>query len=209
MPEPPIQVICPSSEKLQDMIKRVQDILEEGIRWIQYRGKETPKKIQYRDCLLIRDLTRRYNALFIVNDFIDLAIAVNADGVHLGQDDIPFEIAKKIFPQRIIGISTHNLDEALSAQMGGADYIGYGPVFPTQTKDAGTPKGPESIKGIKGYVKIPLVAIGGIKAENLLSVLRNGADAVAVSSGIIEGDVRTNVRNFLKAIKELRNASNC
>lgn len=209
MPEPPIQVICPSSEKLQDVIKRVQDILEEGIRWIQYRGKETPKKIQYRDCLLIRDLTRRYNALFIVNDFIDLAIAVNADGVHLGQDDIPFEIAKKIFPQRIIGISTHNLDEALSAQMGGADYIGYGPVFPTQTKDAGTPKGPESIKGIKGYVKIPLVAIGGIKAENLLSVLRNGADAVAVSSGIIEGDVRTNVRNFLKAIKELRNASNC
>lgn len=209
MPEPPIQVICPSSEKLQDMIKRVQDILEEGIRWIQYRGKETPKKIQYRDCLLIRDLTRRYNALFIVNDFMDLAIAVNADGVHLGQDDIPFEIAKKIFPQRIIGISTHNLDEALSAQMGGADYIGYGPVFPTQTKDAGTPKGPESIKGIKGYVKIPLVAIGGIKAENLLSVLRNGADAVAVSSGIIEGDVRRNVRNFLKAIKELRNASNC
>lgn len=209
MPEPPIQVICPSSEKLQDMIKRVQDILEEGIRWIQYRGKETPKKIQYRDCLLIRDLTRRYNALFIVNDFMDLAIAVNADGVHLGQDDIPIEIAKKIFPQRIIGISTHNLDEALSAQMGGADYIGYGPVFPTQTKDAGTPKGPESIKGIKGYVKIPLVAIGGIKAENLLSVLRNGADAVAVSSGIIEGDVRRNVRNFLKAIKELRNASNC
>ncbi len=202
-------MICPSSLKLPDLIKTIEILLEEGIRWIQYRGKDTSGKVQYRDCLSIRELTLKYNATFIVNDYIDLALATGADGIHLGQEDIPIEIARKIFPQRIIGISTHSLDEAISAQSGGADYIGYGPVFPTLTKDAGTPKGPQSIKEIKRYVKIPLVAIGGIKAENVISVLSSGADAVAVSSGIIEGDVRTNVRNFLKAIKELRNASNC
>lgn len=205
LPEPPIQVICPSSERLEDIVKRIEIILEEGIRWIQYRGKETPRRLQYRDSLLIRELTRRYNALFIVNDFIDLAIATGADGVHLGQEDIPIEIARKIFPEKIIGISTHSLSEAVDASSRGASYIGYGPIFPTFTKDAGIPKEPQSIKEIKKYVKIPLVAIGGIKPENVLSVFKNGADAVAVSSGIIEGDVRVNVRDFLRAIKEFRN----
>ncbi|MCX7793681.1 MAG: thiamine phosphate synthase [Thermodesulfovibrionales bacterium] len=199
--------MCPSSEVLKDLIKRVEILLEEGIRWIQYRGKETSKRIQYRDCLLIRELTRRYNALLIVNDFIDLALAVNADGVHLGQDDIPIYIAKKIFAGRIIGISTHSLTEAIAATEAGASYIGYGPIFPTLTKDAGTPKGPESIKEIKRYVKIPVVAIGGIKAENVISVMKNGADAVAVSSGIIDENPEINVRAFLKAIEEFRSAT--
>lgn len=208
LPEPPIQVICPSSERLEDVVKRIEVILQEGIRWIQYRGKETAKKLQYRDCLLIRDLTKRYNALFIVNDFIDLAMAVNADGVHLGQEDIPLDSAQKVFSGRIIGISTHSLSEAIEAYNGGASYIGYGPIFPSVTKDAGIPKGPESIKEIKRYIEIPLIAIGGIKAENVLSVFKNGADGVAVSSGIIEGDVRENVRSFLKALKELRDAIN-
>lgn len=181
-------------------------LLEEGIRWLQYRGKDTSRKVQYRDCLIIRELTLKYNATFIVNDYIDLALATSADGVHLGQEDIPIEVAKKIFPQRMIGISTHGLEEALSAQSGGADYIGYGPIFPTVTKDAGTPKGPQSIKEIKRYVKIPLIAIGGIKAENVIPVLEQGADGVAVSSGIIEGNARMNVRKFLAAIKEFRHA---
>ncbi|MFN3739458.1 MAG: thiamine phosphate synthase [Thermodesulfovibrionales bacterium] len=203
---PIIQVICPSSAVLKNFINTIEILLEEGIRWIQYRGKDTPRKVQYRDCLTVRELTLKYDAMFIVNDYIDLALATGADGVHLGQEDIPLELAKKIFPQGIIGISTHSLDEALSARSGGADYIGYGPVFHTVTKDAGTPKGPQSIKEIKRYVKIPLIAIGGIKAENVISVLEHGADGVAVSSGIIEGDIKNNVRSFLKGIKEFRDA---
>ncbi len=199
-------MICPSSLSLKDFIKTLELLLEEGIRWIQYRGKDTPRKVQYRDCLTIRELTLKYGATFIVNDYIDLAIATGADGVHLGQEDIPCEMAGSIF-HGIIGISTHDLEEAIAAESGGADYIGFGPIFHTTTKDAGIPKGPQAIKEIKRYVKIPLIAIGGIKAENVISVLKHGADGVAVSSGIIEGEIKDNIRIFLKNIEEFRHAS--
>lgn len=204
VPEPPLQVICPSSERIPGLFELIKLLLENGIRWIQYRGKETPRKIQYSDCLEIKRLAVGYGAIFIVNDFVDLALAVDADGVHIGQEDIPLRMAKSLMPSKIIGVSTHSLEEALEADSGGATYIGYGPIFFTKTKDAGTPKGPSGIKIIKEYVKIPVVAIGGIKAENADTVSKNGADAIAVSSGIIEGDVRENIKNFLKAIKGAR-----
>lgn len=204
IPDPPIQVICPSSEKMPDITERIRILLEEGIRWIQYRGKETPRLLQYRDCLEIRKLTERFGAILIINDFIDLAIATGADGVHLGQDDLPIQFARRIAPEMPIGISTHSLEEATRAELSGAAYIGFGPIFPTTTKDAGIPKGAEAIRTIKEKVKIPVVAIGGIKAENLMEVLKNGADAVAVSSGIIEGEVRENLKGFLRIIRHFR-----
>lgn len=178
----------------------VKTALDSGARWIQYREKEKTRREIYREALKLRDITQQFRALFIVNDHIDIALAVDADGVHLGQDDLPLREARKIVGDRIIGISTHSLSEAMDAAEGGADYIGFGPVFPTATKDAGMPKGVEMLREIKRQVSIPVVAIGGITVENLPEVLASGADAVAAASAILRGDISENVRSFMKVI---------
>jgi len=132
-----------------------------------------------------------------VNDYIDIALAVNADGVHLGQEDMPVEEARRIMGRKkIIGISTHSLRQAKEAQDRGADYIGFGPMFHTSTKDAGRPKGLKALSRIRQHIKIPIVAIGGITWENINDVLDAGADACAVASGVLSGDIKTNVRMF-------------
>ncbi|MCL4491984.1 MAG: thiamine phosphate synthase [Nitrospirae bacterium] len=175
----------------------VSILLESGIRWIQYREKNKTKRDLFYEALKLREITRKYNACFIVNDHADIALAVDADGVHLGQDDLPLAEARKIMGDRIVGISTHALQEALSAETGGADYIGFGPVFHTATKDAGEPKGVDILKHIRASVKIPVIAIGGIKADTIQSVLGAGGSGVAVSSGLLQGDMKENAQRFL------------
>ena len=160
------------------------------------------KKAIFDEAVKIRKLTLKHKVTFIVNDFIDIAMAVNADGVHLGQEDMPVEEARKIMGRnRIIGISTHNLKQAVEAQESGADYIGFGPMFHTGTKDAGHPKGTKKLRAIKKYVKVPVVAIGGITLENVNEVLEAGADAVAVVSGILSGNIRKNAGKFFDSVK--------
>ena len=176
-------------------------ILGAGVKWIQYREKDKSRRDIYREALILRKLTNEFGAVLIVNDYTDIALAVNADGVHLGQEDLPIKEARKIVGgEKIIGISTHNLKQAIEAEKGGADYIGFGPVFHTKTKNAGAPKGIAMLKEIKKHVKIPVVAIGGINTENLKSVLDSGADAVAVASGILSGDIYDNINLFLKKL---------
>ena len=180
-------------------------VLSSGIRCIQYREKDKSRRDIYREALMLRELTDKFGASFIVNDYTDIAIAVNADGVHLGQSDLPLKEARKILEKgKIIGVSTHSIEEAITAEAGGADYIGFGPIFYTATKDAGKPKGIAALKKIKKHIKIPVVAIGGIDTENLESVIDAGADAVAVSSGIIQGDIADNVIRFLDILKKPR-----
>ena len=104
--------------------------------------------------------------------------------------------------KKIIGISTHSIKQAIEAEQGGASYIGFGPIFHTKTKDAGEPKGIEMLKEVKRHIKIPVIAIGGINAENLESVIDSGADAVAVSSAIIQGHIADNVIHFLNILKK-------
>jgi thiamine-phosphate pyrophosphorylase len=171
--------------------------LEAGIRWVQYRRKNGTRRQFYCGAEKLRDLTGRFGALFIVNDFADVALAVEADGVHIGQDDLPLREARKIMGEKIIGVSTHNLKEALAAQKGGADYIGFGPIFHTVTKEAGRPKGPGPLVGIKRSIDIPVIAIGGITPLNAAQVFSTGCDSVAASSGIFSGDITANVSNFL------------
>ena len=155
----------------------------------------------YEDAVKIREITREYNAVFIVNDYADIALSVDADGVHLGQDDLPLKEARRIMGKmKIIGISTHNVEQAIAAEAGGADYIGFGPVFHTTTKDAGRPKGTDMVREVKTHVHIPVVAIGGINLGNLDQVLETGADAVAVSSAILRGDIEAHGRNFMEII---------
>jgi len=176
-------------------------VLKTGVRWIQYREKNKTRKEMYEDSLKIRDLTKEYQAIFIVNDYADIALGVDADGVHLGQDDLPLKEARKIMGKsRIIGISTHSIEQAVAAEADGADYIGFGPVFQTTTKDTGSPKGVGILREIKRHVHIPVVAIGGIDPGNLVQVLDTGVDAVAVSSALLRGDIGANGKKFMEII---------
>ncbi|UCH93242.1 MAG: thiamine phosphate synthase, partial [Candidatus Aminicenantes bacterium] len=123
----------------------------------------------------IRKITGRYGTLFIVNDFIDIALIVKADGVHLGQEDIPIAEARKIVPSGfVIGRSTHSLDQALEAEKQGADYIGSGPVFATPTKEDYIPIGVDTVKQVIDKVGIPVVAIGGLNLDNISELRKVG-----------------------------------
>lgn len=189
-----------------NLIDNVISVLDSGIRWIQYRQKSKTRRQMYEEAIKIRGITMQYNAILTVNDHIDIALAVRADSVHLGQEDIPLSEAKKIIPKDIkIGISTHNIDEVRLAVLGGADYIGFGPIFETTTKDAGQPKGAESLMKICQMVDIPVVAIGGINIHNIGDLTDiTGLYAVAISSGIFDGDVKRNSKNLYNTISNRR-----
>jgi len=176
-------------------------VLKTGVKWIQYREKDKTRKEMYEDSVRLRGLTKDHQAVFIVNDYADIALSVDADGVHLGQDDLPLREARSIMGrEKIIGISTHNVEQAIAAEKEGADYIGFGPVFHTTTKDVGNPKGADMLREIKKQVRIPVIAIGGINLENLELVLDTGIDAVAVSSAILRGDIEAHAKNFMEII---------
>jgi len=176
--------------------------MQAGVKWVQYRDKERSRRDIYEESIRLTDMAKKFGAVLIINDHPDIALAAGADGVHLGQDDLPAKEARKIIGKsRIIGVSTHSVKQARDAERDGADYIGFGPVFYTMTKDAGRPKGIEMLREIKRQVRIPVVAIGGITAENIGPVLEAGADAVAVSSAILRGDIEENAKRFLEIIK--------
>lgn len=160
-----------------------ESALKAGIKFIQLREKRMSSRELLKTAINIRKLCDEYGSTFIVNDRVDIALCSNADGVHVGQDDIPAEDVRKIF-RGIIGVSANNLDQALASQKY-ADYIGVGPVFPTLTKkDAKNPVGLNGLRNIVESVKIPVFAIGSITYENVTEVLRTGVDGVAVISAI-------------------------
>ena len=163
----------------------VKAMIEGGIKIIQYREKENKTlRKQFEECLKIRELTRKNNVLFIVNDHIDIAQMVGADGIHLGQDDISIKEARKIF-KGIIGLSTHSTEQARKAVEDGSDYIGVGPIYHTKTKKNVCPAvGLEYLKYVAGNIKIPFVAIGGIKEHNIKEVISLGAKTIAVVTEI-------------------------
>ncbi len=180
-------------------------VLDAGVQWVQYREKYLPRREIYLMAKRLRKITSQYGAFFVVNDHPDIAVATGADGVHLGQEDLPIELARKVVAEMAIGISTHNLSEALQAQASGADYIGFGPVFGTTTKEnALSPRGLQALRQVATAVQIPVVAIGGIKKENLVEVFQHGASAVAVASGILLAeDPQKQARDFVKIVKEV------
>jgi len=181
----------------------VRKVLDGGVRWIQLREKVLPRREIYSLAERIRRITWQYEALFIVNDYPDIAVASDADGVHLGQDDLPIEYARKVVKDKIIGISTHTLEEANEAQAKGADYVGFGPIFSTTTKENALPaRGLDQLRLVSHKLTIPIVAIGGIRLENLRDVFFNGASAVAVASGLLCDDPKTMAERFVKIIKE-------
>ncbi|HYA87569.1 MAG TPA: thiamine phosphate synthase [Nitrospirota bacterium] len=160
-----------------------------GVRLFQYRNKTGSRKAVYETSRRLANIARDTNATFIVNDYTDIALAVEADGVHLGQDDLPIKQARALLgPTKLIGISTHSVGQAQEAENQGADYIGFGPIFPTTTKDAGEIQGVAGLANIRKSVTIPIVAIGGIKQENVADVIRVGADCVAIIGAILNAE---------------------
>jgi thiamine-phosphate pyrophosphorylase len=187
----------------------LQDAIEGGITLFQFREKGTGAltgnaKVELAKQL--QQLCRQHQIPFIVNDDINLAIALNADGVHIGQEDEPAdEVRKKIGHDKIIGVSVHSYDEAMSALEGGADYFGIGPVFPTKTKEDAKPSnGTKLIEELRDRgISIPIVGIGGITADNAGSVIKAGADGVSVITAISHApSVTEAAKNLRKSVFE-------
>lgn len=191
------------------------DVMEQtilgGADIIQYRDKWSSPNERLEKARQLRELTRKYNIPFIINDHVDLALEVDADGVHLGQNDIPLKEARRKLGSRIIGISTHRIEEARAAEQGGADYIGAGPVFATKTKsDVTSPVSVSYIREVANEISIPFVAIGGIKLHNVDQVLAAGARCICAVSEIVGSDrVKQTCEQFLKKIKAVTEPRGC
>ncbi|ABY33624.1 MAG TPA: thiamine phosphate synthase [Chloroflexus aurantiacus] len=172
-----------------------------GATVVQYREKHASTRQMIEEALELRDLTRRAGVPLIVNDRVDVALAVDADGVHVGQDDMPVALARRLIGNKLLGVSAHNLSEALQAVRDGADYLGVGPIFATTTKpDAAAPIGLDGLRAIRQHVSIPIVAIGGINQANAADVMRAGADGIAVVSAVVAADDVTAAARQLRAL---------
>ena len=174
----------------QSVLIDTRQALESGVKTVQFREKQFTMAERYETALQLKALCHQYGAKLIINDGIDLALAIGADGIHIGQDDMPFAVCKRLVgDQMMIGLSTHSLSQALEAVKLGADYIGFGPVFSSSTKpEAGSSKGTGALAEIVSNVTIPVVAIGGIKTANLASVVETGVSNIAIISEIIMSD---------------------
>ena len=176
----------PTQSKGRPLDKVLKELITGGGRMVQLRFKELPAKEFLDLALEAKRETARVGCLLIVNDRVDVAMAAGADGVHLGQEDLPLAVARRLLGRKIIGISTHNLSQALEAQQGGADYIGFGPILGTRTKQTGyAPRGLDMLREVRRAVSLPIVAIGGLSEENVREVWQAGADAVAMISSLV------------------------
>jgi thiamine-phosphate pyrophosphorylase len=171
----------------RDHLEIARAALIGGADMIQLRDKTGSLRELLPQACAIRLLCRTHNALFIVNDRLDLALAADADGAHVGQEDLPAVESRRLLgPNRILGVSTHSVEQALAARDAGADYIGFGPMFPTGTKVTGyTPRGPAALREVRNAVSLPILAIGGITLENVGVVISAGATAPAVISAVV------------------------
>jgi len=182
----------------------VSEAIEGGVTLIQVREKNISTREFFKVAKEVKEVTNKYNIPLIINDRIDIALAIDADGVHLGQSDMPIEMARKILGKdKIIGISAGSLSEALEAEQNGADYLGIGTVFFTGTKnDIEEPIGIEGLKEIVNNIKIPSVAIGGINKNNCAEVMSAGVNGISLISAILSND------NIQASSRNLRNIVN-
>jgi thiamine-phosphate pyrophosphorylase len=190
-----------SNDRTNDEV--LAGIIAGGARIVQLREKDLPERAFFGLACRFREVTERHGVLLIINDHLDIALACGADGVHLGQDDLPVSAARKLGPDLLIGVSTHNLDEALAAQAGGADYVNIGPVFPTGTKKVAVPPlTPTAIRMIAPHLTIPYTVMGGINRSNIGQVLDAGARKIAVVTAVTSApDIAAAVRKLRETIR--------
>ena len=179
----------------------VEEMIKGGIKVVQYREKRHLK--DYCDilaeCQAIREITREYGVTFIINDFVDIALLVDADGVHVGQEDLPVDAVRRLLgPDKIIGLSTHSPEQLHKAQEVGADYIGVGPIYATKTKEnVCATAGFDYLEYVVKNVTIPFVAIGGIKQHNIDEVVKRGAQSICLVTEIVgAGDIAQTVKSL-------------
>lgn len=185
----------------------IQAAIAGGATVVQYREKETGTRRMVEEAQELRALCRHMGVPFIVNDRLDVALAVEADGVHVGQDDMPAKLARKLLgPGKILGVSATNLAEAIQGEKDGADYLGVGPIYATGTKpDAAPPMGATGLAEVVRHVSIPVIAIGGINASNVDEVIATGADGAAVISAIVSAeDIQAITQELLQRIRQAR-----
>lgn len=185
-------------------VELAKKICAGGAHLLQLRVKELPTREFLAIAHEVRSICQRTGCLLIINDRADIALAVDADGVHVGQEDLPLEAARKVLGSgKLIGVSTHDPAQAVAAERGGADYIGFGPVFGTHTKATGySARGLDQLREIRALVRLPIVAIGGVTADRAAATLAAGADAVAmISDVVLARDVTGKVREVLEKVK--------
>ena len=178
----------------------VEEALGAGVTLLQYRSKYKDGGAMYQEALALKELCDRYHVPLIINDRVDVALAVGAAGVHVGQDDLPCRVVRNLVGDDfLIGVSAHNPEEAREAAAAGADYLGCGAVFGTATKAGVGTLGLERLRSIRQAVSLPIVGIGGVKATNYGQVLATGANGAAIISGILAAtDIRGEVAKFLR-----------
>jgi thiamine-phosphate pyrophosphorylase len=188
--------VCPA----RPLVEVLTVAAEAGAPLFQYRNKTASMKEAYGEALALRQTAAKAGVLFIVNDRCDLALAVDADGVHLGQGDLPLNLARRVMgPDKLIGISTHNLDQVRDATAGKPDYLGFGPIFtPGSKQDHDPVVGLEGLRAMRRLTSLPVFAIGGIQIDQAGEVMRAGANGVAVVSAILKApDISYAVSAFL------------
>ena len=187
--------VCPD-RSLADILK---EAARTGVRLFQYRNKTASMKEAYAEALPLRTIAEELGVTFIVNDRCDLALAVDADGVHLGQTDLPYADARKVMgPNKIIGLSTHNAEQVKEAEQRKPDYIGFGPIFkPASKQDHDPVVGIAGLTEIRSLTSLPVFAIGGIQLDQVRNVMQAGADGIAVISAVL------NAPDVAKAVTEL------
>lgn len=188
------------------LLECVEQALRAGVTLLQYRSKYKDGGAMYQEAMALKELCDRYDVPLIINDRVDVALAVGAAGVHVGQDDLPCSVVRQLVGSDfVIGVSAHNPEEARKAAADGADYLGCGAVFGTGTKAGVAKLGLERLRSIREAVTLPMVGIGGVKADNYAEVLATGADGAAIISGILAADdISAEVAKFVQVRSSFR-----
>ena len=194
--------------KGRPLLACVEQALQGGVTLVQYRSKFKDGGPMYEEALALKALCDSYNVPLIINDRVDVALAVGAAGVHVGQNDLPCSVVRALAGEDfVIGVSAHNPEEARSAMADGADYLGCGAVFGTATKPGVAKLGLANLQAIRSVATIPMVGIGGVNASNYAEVLATGANGAAIISGILAAeDIKTEVGKFV-AVKSVNNVT--
>jgi thiamine-phosphate pyrophosphorylase len=186
------------------MYLAIETALKAGVKFIQLREKHLPTRQLLDMGYWVSELTKEYGAKLFINDRVDIALAIGADGVHLGQDSIPAHAVRKIAGDKLlVGVSTHGIDEAMEAEKDSADFITLGPIYQTPSKlKYGSPIGINILREVKSKVSIPVLAIGGIKLDKVKEVIKAGADGIALISAILTAEnIKETTEEFLRLLK--------
>ena len=198
-----LYLVTDNSEDEKKFLKTIEEAINGGVSVVQIREKTADTLEFYNLALKVKEITTKYNVPLIINDRVDIALAIDADGVHVGQSDMPCDVTRKLIGEnKILGVSAATIDEAKKAEKDGADYIGTGAVFPTSTKDDAPNITKKDLKDIVDSINIPVVAIGGITIENANELKNTGISGLSVVSAIMSAD------NPKKASEKLLNIFN-